>query len=143
MWESICATFNIILWIGAVLGLELVANTLCGVMCNVGEGKEDFSWKKLLMGIGKALAFYVCVGLLSIAFTMLPFVNAMVVDVFGVELLSSAVLDTLSTAAIFGIAAAAITVQGKKAIEGIFNLAKLSLGNLELKKKVIEEKEDE
>ena len=140
MWESISATLNIILWIGAVLGLELVVNTLCGVIYNVGEGKEEFSWKKLLMGIGKALAFYVCVGLLSIAFTMLPFVNAMVVEVFGVELLSSAVLDTLSTAAIFGIAAAAITVQGKKAIEGIFSLAKMSLGNLEIKK--IENKEE-
>ena len=126
MWEAISATLNIVMWIGAVLGLELIANTICGVICNVGEGKEEFSWKKFFKGIGKALAFYLCIGLLSVAFTMLPFINAMVVEVFGIELLSSSVLDTLSTAAIFAIAAYAITMQGKKALEGLGELLKVS-----------------
>ena len=133
MWEAVCATLNIVMWIGVVLGLLLIVNTMCGIICNMNKG-EPFSWKKLFQGLGKALAFYVGVALLSVVSTLLPFVNAMVVEVFNIELLSSSVLNTLSTAAIFGIAAAAITVQGKKALENIFELAKLSLGNLEVKK---------
>ena len=133
MWEAVCATLNIIMWIGVILGLLLIINTLCGVICNVNKG-EPFSWKKLLQGIGKAVAFYASVALLSVVSTLLPFINTMVVDVFGIELLSPAILDTLSTTAIFGIAAAAITIQGKKAIENILNLSKVSLGTLEVKK---------
>jgi hypothetical protein len=139
MWEAVCATLNIVMWIGVVLGLLLIVNTMCGVIYNLSNG-EPFSWQKLFQGIGKAFAFYIGVALLSIVSTLLPFVNAMVVEVFHIELLSSAVLDTLSTAAIFGIAAAAITVQGKKALENIFNLSKISLGTLEMKK--AEEKEE-
>lgn len=139
MWEAVCATLNIVMWIGVVLGLLLIVNTMCGIICNMNKG-EPFSWEKLLKGIGKAVAFYLGIALLSIVSTLLPFVNAMVVEVFSIELLSSSVLDTLSTAAIFGIAAAAITVQGKKALNNIFELAKLSLGTIEIKE---EEKEDE
>lgn len=130
MWEAVCATLNIVMWIGVILGLLLVVNTMCGIICNLNKG-EPFSWKKFFQGIGKAVAFYAGIALLSVVSTLLPFVNAMVVDVFGIELLSSAVLNTLSTAAIFGIAAAAITTQGRKALENIFELAKLSLGNIE------------
>lgn len=142
MWEAVCATLNIVMWIGVILGLLLIVNTMCGIICNLNKG-ESFSWKKLLQGIGKAVAFYLGIALLSVVSTLLPFVNAMVVEVFNIELLSSAVLNTLSTAAIFGIAAAAITVQGKKALENIFELAKLSLGNLELKKQNELEEEKE
>ena len=141
MWEAVCATLNIVMWIGVILGLLLIVNTMCGVICNLNKG-EPFSWKKLFQGIGKALAFYLGIALLSVVSTLLPFVNAMVVDVFNIELLSSAVLNTLSTAAIFGIAAAAITVQGKKALENIFELAKLSLGTLEMKKEMVAEEEE-
>ena len=138
MWEAVCATLNIVMWIGVILGLLLIVNTMCGIICNLNKG-ESFSWNKFFQGIGKAVAFYAGIALLSVVSTLLPFINAMVVEVFNIELLSSSVLNTLSTAAIFGIAAAAITVQGKKALENIFELAKLSLGNLEVKKEEIEE----
>jgi len=141
MWEAVCATLNIVMWIGVVLGLLLIVNTMCGIICNINKG-EQFSWNKFFQGIGKALAFYLGIALLSVVSTLLPFVNAMVIEVFNIELLSSSVLSTLSTAAIFGIAAAAITVQGKKALENLFELAKLSVGNIELKKQMVAEEED-
>ena len=139
MWEAVCATLNIVMWIGVILGLLLIVNTMCGIICNLNKG-ESFSWNKFFQGIGKAVAFYTGIALLSVVSTLLPFINAMVVEVFNIELLSSSVLNTLSTAAIFGIAAAAITVQGKKALKNIFELAKLSLGNLEIKEEENEEK---
>lgn len=132
MWEAVCATLNIVMWIGVILGLLLIVNTMCGIICNLNKG-ESFSWNKFFQGIGKAVAFYAGIALLSVVSTLLPFINAMVVEVFKIELLSSSVLNTLSTAAIFGIAAAAITVQGKKALENLMNLSKISLNILEIK----------
>lgn len=139
MWEAVCATLNIVMWIGVILGLLLIVNTMGGIICNLNKG-ESFSWNKFFQGIGKAVAFYAGIALLSVVSTLLPFINAMVVEVFKIELLSSSVLNTLSTAAIFGIAAAAITVQGKKALENLMNLSKISLNTLEIKE--TEEKEE-
>lgn len=137
MWEAVCATLNIVMWIGVILGLLLIVNTMCGIICNLNKG-ESFSWNKFFQGVGKAVAFYAGIALLSVVSTLLPFINAMVVEVFKIELLSSSVLNTLSTAAIFGIAAAAITVQGRKALENLMNLSKISLNTLEIKE--VEEK---
>lgn len=132
MWEAVCATLNIIMWIGAILGLLLIVNTVSGTICNLNKG-ERFSWKKFFQGIGKAVAFYISIALLSVATTLLPFINTMVVEVFGVEFLAPAVLDAISTTAIFGIAASAIVIQGKKALENVIALAKISnIGGLKL-----------
>ena len=132
MWEAVCATLNIIMWIGVILGLLLVVNTVCGIICNLNKG-DHFSWKKFFQGIGKAVAFYISIALLSVATTLLPFINLMVVEVFGVNLIEPAVLNALSTTVIFGIAASAIIIQGKKALENVVELAKISnIGELKL-----------
>lgn len=132
MWEAVCATLNIIMWIGAILGLLLIVNTVCGIICNLNKG-DRFSWKKFFQGIGKAVAFYISIALLSVATTLLPFINLMVVEVFGVNLIEPAILNTLSTTVIFGIAASAIIIQGKKALENVVELAKISnIGELKL-----------
>lgn len=132
MWDAVCATLTIVMWIGAILGLLLIVNTVCGIICNLNKG-ESFSWKKFFQGIGKAVAFYISIALLSVATTLLPFINIMVVEVFGVELLAPAVLNALSTTAIFGIAASAIIIQGKKALENVVALAKISnIGELQV-----------
>jgi hypothetical protein len=60
------------------------------------------------------------------AFTMLPFINDMIVEVFKVELLSSEILNTLSTTAILGIVISSIIMQGKKAIKGMVDLMEVS-----------------
>ena len=132
MWEAVCATLNIIMWIGVILGLLLVVNTVCGIICNLNKG-EKFSWNKFFQGIGKAVAFYISIALLSVATTLLPFINLMVVEVFGVNLIEPAVLNALSTTVIFGIAASAIVIQGKKALENVIELAEISnIGELKL-----------
>ena len=141
MWEAVCATLNIIMWIGVILGLLLIINTSCGIICNLNKG-EPFSWKKFFQGIGKAFAFYLSIGLLSVVSTLLPFINTMVVDVFKIELLSPEILNALSTTAIFGIAAAAITIQAKKALENVLGLAKISIGEIIIKEQPVDTNAD-
>ncbi len=80
----------------------------------------------MLKGIAKVLAFFICSVFVAIAFTMLPFINEMITNAFGVILLSSELLNTLSSIAVLGVVTAAIVVQGKKAIQGIVDLANIS-----------------
>lgn len=58
--------------------------------------------------------FYLCSVLAAIAFTMLPFINEMITNAFGVILLSSELLNTLLSVAVLGTVTAAVVVQGKK-----------------------------
>lgn len=85
----------------------------------------------MLKGIIKVGVFYLSAVAVSIAFTMLPFVNEMITNVFGVILFSNDVLNTLSTVVILSTVAAVIVSQGKKAIESVINLSKISTGTKE------------
>ena len=57
---------------------------------------------------------------------MLPFINEMITNAFGVILLSNDTLNTLSSVAILGVVLTTIVLQGKKAIQSILELSKLS-----------------
>lgn len=121
------STLHIMGWLGIVLGILVLVNTVCGTVTNISNG-ESFSWKKMLKGIAKAVIFYgsaVCTG---VAFTMLPYINDMIINSFGVTLLSTELLNTLSSVAVLGIVVATVVVQAKKAIQGIIDLANLSIG---------------
>jgi len=126
MLEAIMATLKIVGWLGITLGILVVVNTVCSTAYNIGSGKETFSWKKMFKGLIKASIFYVSAALLSIAFTMLPYINEMITGAFGVILLSNDLLNTLSSVGVLGVVVAAIVVQGKKATKGIVNLANMS-----------------
>ncbi len=126
MLEAIMSTARTMGWLGIVLGLLVVVNTICGVIHNVSEG-EDFSWKKLFKGLGKAVMFYACAALTAMAFTMLPYINDMITNSFGVILLSADTLNLLSSVAVLGIVIATVIVQGKKALKGIVELANVSI----------------
>ncbi len=126
MLEAIIATLKIVGWLGITLGILVVVNTVCSTAYNIGSGKEGFSWKKMLKGLMKAGIFYISAALLSIAFTMLPYINEMITGAFGVILLSNDLLNTLSSVGVLGVVVAAIIVQGKKATKGIVNLANMS-----------------
>ena len=145
MKEALLSTIKIVGWLGIILGILVLINTICGVIFNTSEKGEMFSWKILLRGIVKALIFYGCCALLAIAFTMLPFINQMIANVYGVELLSSDILTTLSTVAVLGIVINAIVTQGKKALEGITKLLVVKANNEVITWKVVvpeEEKEE-
>ena len=126
MIDAILSTLRIVLWLGIILGIEVIVNTTCGVIYNTSEKNEQFSWKKLFKGLGKALIFYISASLLSLAFTMLPFINDMITEVFNIELFTPDVLNTLSTVAVLGIVISAVVAQGKKAIKGVSNLLDVS-----------------
>lgn len=126
MLEAILATLKTMGWLGIILGMLVIVNTTCGVIHNMSKG-EEFSWKKLLKGLGKALVFYISSALTAVAFTMLPFINNMITDSFGVVLLSPEILNTLSSVAVLGIVVATVVVQSKKAIQGIVELANVSI----------------
>ena len=139
MLEAILSTLSIMGWLGIILGILVIVNTVCGTVFNISEKKESFSWKRLLGGLGKSLVFYLAAALVSIAFTMLPYINEMITNAFGTILLSNELLNTLSSIGVLGVVISAIVVQGKKAITNTVQLANMSGNTEEITWKVEEE----
>lgn len=139
MLEAILSTLSIMGWLGIILAILVVVNTVCGTVFNISEKKESFSWKRLFGGIGKAVVFYMAAALVSVAFTMLPYINEMITNSFGTILLSSELLTTLSSVGVLGVVVSAIVVQGKKAITNTVQLANMSGNTEEITWKVEEE----
>ena len=142
MYEAIKSTLEIVGWLGIILGMLVLINTICGVIFNMSKNGESFSWKIFFKGIFKALVFYGCAALLAIAFTILPFVNEMITDVYGVQLIAQDTLHTLSTVAVLGVVVSAVVTQGKKALEGISQLLTVKANNEEITWEVVEPEED-
>lgn len=131
MLEAILTTLGIMGWLGIVLGLIVIVNTICGTVFNISSGKEGFSLKRLFAGIGKSAVFYLSAALMSIAFTMLPFINEMITTAFGVILLPNEILSTLSGVGVLGTVISTIIMLGKKAIKNILQLANMAAGTTE------------
>ena len=121
MFEVLLPVLSIMGYLGIILGLLVLINTVCGVIKNTSAG-QAFSWKIFFKGILKAVVFYVCTVLLSVAFTMLPEVNTMITENAGVELFAQETLTTLSNVAVFAIVVGAVVAQGKSALEGVTEL---------------------
>lgn len=122
MLESIKLTLTTMGWLGIVLGILIIVNTVCGIIYNIQKG-EQFSWKKLFKGLGKAVVFYISAAFTGVAFTLLPYINDMITNNFNVELFSVELLNTLSAVAVLGVVVATVVVQAKKALKGIIDLA--------------------
>ena len=131
MWEAILSTLGIMGWLGIVLGILAITNIVTRTLANVWSKEESFSWEKMLKGIGKVVIFYLSAVAVSIAFTILPFINDMITEAFGVVLLAKDTLTTLSSVAVLSVVVAVVVTQGKKALESVINLSKLSTGNKE------------
>ena len=126
MFNSIILTLQTMGWLGIILGMLVIVNTICGIVHNLSEG-EKFSWAKLFRGLAKAIIFYLSAALTAVAFTMLPFINDMITDSFGVVLLSPEILKALSSVAVLGVVVTTVVVQAKKAIKGIVELANVGV----------------
>lgn len=126
MLEAIMFTLKTMGWLGIVLMILVLVNTMCGTLYNVTTGKEEFSIRRLLDGLGKSFIFYISATFLSVALTMLPFINKMIEDTFEVTLLTEDLLNALSGVGVLTIVVAAIVVQGKKAIQGVTKLGNIS-----------------
>lgn len=126
MVEAILKTLQIMGWLGIALVTLAIVNIVTGTLINIWSGKENFNGKKMVKGISKVLAFYICSVFVAIAFTILPFINEMITNAFGVILLSSELLNTLSSVAVLGVVVSTVVVQGKKAIQGVIDLANIS-----------------
>lgn len=140
MFEIILPTLSIMGYLGIILGILVLINTVCGIMKNTSEG-QAFSGKILFKGLLKAAIFYVCAAALGVAFTMLPEVNGMIEQVAGVQLFGQETLNTLSSVAVFSVVVAAVIAQGQSALEGIIELLSVKV-NPE-KTKMIEEKKEQ
>ena len=139
MLEAILSTLKIVGWLGVILGILVIVNTVCGTVFNISEKKEAFSWKRLFVGIGKSGVFYLASALVSVAFTMLPYINEMITNAFGTILLSNELLNTLSSVGVLGVVVSAIVVQSKKAIANTVKLVNMSGATEEITWKVEEE----
>ena len=141
MLEAIISTLSIMGWLGIVLGILVIVNTLCGTMRNIYEG-QDFTWKRLFTGLLKSVAFYIGAAMVGVAFTMLPYINEMIIAGFNVTLLSTELLNALSSVGVLGTVISTITVQGKKAIQGIIELAQVSADTEQITWEVWEDEEE-
>ena len=139
MLEAIIEALQIMGWLGIILGILVVVNITTSTIYNVWSSKELFSWKKMLKGIGKSLVFYLSAVAISVACTMLPYVNEMITASFGVMLVSNETLEVLSSVGILGIVMATVVMQAKKAITGISTLSNVSTSDEEITWKVEEE----
>lgn len=142
MLDAILEVLKIMGWLGVVLGILIITNTATGTLANLWHDKENFSWKKLLQGLVKAIIFYVSALFISVAFTMLPYINEMITAAFGEILISNDVLNTLSSVGVLGVVVAAIVVQAKKAIQNVVRLANGTEAAEEITWEVIEEEEN-
>ena len=142
MAKAILSTLKTMGWLGIALAILVLVNTVCGTLYNMHNG-ESCSWKKLLKGLLKAAIFYASSAATAVAFTMLPYINEMITDGFGVMLLSTELLNTLSSVAVLSIVVAVVVMQGKKAINGITQLSKVSLPKEEITWEVEEPEENE
>ena len=131
MLEAIILTLKIMGWLGVILAILSSTNILTKTLTNVWSKKEGFSWNKMLKGIGKVVVFYFSAVAVSIAFTILPFINEMITTFFGVMLISNDTLNTLSSTGILGIVMATVVTQGTKAIQSILELSKINTGEKE------------
>ena len=131
MLEAILSTLKIIGWLGIVLAILSIVNIVTGTLVNLWKNHEDFNTKKMFKGILKVLVFFVSSAAIAIAFTILPFINNMITETFNVVLLSNELLNTLSSVGVLGVVVSAVVVQGKKAIQGILDLSKISGNNSE------------
>lgn len=142
MLEAIMETLKIMGWLGAVLGILAFVNIVCGCIANVNAG-QPFSWKKFFKGILKVVIFYLSAVCVAVAFTMLPYINIMITNAFGVILISSEMLNTLSSVAVLGIVVTSVINQAKKAFENIKKLSEMSSDVEVITWDVIEPEEEE
>lgn len=139
MLEAILSTLKAMGWLGIVSVLLMIVNTICGAVFNISTGKEKFSFKRLFSGIGKAMVFYISAALAGVAFSMLPYINVMIGDVFGMQLFADELLHSLSSVGILGVVVSVITMQAKRAINSIIKLANMGNQTEEITWKVEEE----
>lgn len=130
MLESIKVTINTMEWLGLVLAILVLVNTFCGTMVNI-YGGEAFSWKKLFKGLGKSIVFYISAAVTGVAFTLLPYINEMISNNFNISLISNELLNTLSATAVLGVVVSTVIIQAKKALQGIIELANISIDKKE------------
>lgn len=142
MLEAIMEILRIMGWLGVVLGIIATVNLICGTIYNINDG-QTFSWKKFFKGILKVVIFYMSAVFVSVAFTILPYINTMITDAFGVVLLSSELLNTLSSVAVLGIVVASVVTQAKKAFTNVSKLSTMSSDIEVITWDVIEPEEDE
>ena len=88
------------------------------------------------------LVFFISSAFIAISFTILPFINEMITRTFDVELISYEILNTFSSVAVLGIVISTILTQAKKAIEGITELANISLKTEDIVKENEEDKKE-
>lgn len=143
MLDAIIEVLRIMGWLGVILAILVITNTATGTLVNMWQNQETFSWKKLLKGIVKAAIFYVSALFISVAFTMLPYINEMITNAFGQILISNEVLNTVSSVGVLAVVVAAVVSQAKKAIENVVRLANSSSETEKITWEVIEPEDEE
>lgn len=123
--QSLLSILQVMGWLGIVLFILSFVNIGCSMAYNISMKKETFSFKRLFAGLGKTLLFYGSATLIGIAFTILPFVNSMIAEIFGQELVSGEILQSLSGVGVLGTCIGFTVQQGFKAYDGVKKLGNI------------------
>ena len=126
MVQMILNILQIMGWLGIVLSILAIVNIITKTLVNIWKNNEKFDWKKMVKGIIKVLVFFISSTFVAIAFTILPFINLMIANSFGTELISNELLNTFSNVGVLAIVISTITTQARKALDGVLKLANIS-----------------
>ena len=62
-------------WLGIALAILAIVNIVTGTLINIWSGKETFNGKKMIKGIVKILAFYICSVFVQYMSSTCPVIN--------------------------------------------------------------------
>ena len=127
MLATIISILKIMGWLGLVLSILVTTNIATSTIVNIWVKKEPFSWSKMIKGVCKSLVFYISSVCISIAFTILPYINNMISVTFGENIISNDILNTLSSLGVLTVIVSTIIEQGRKAIIGVLELSHMSV----------------
>ena len=105
MLEAIMEILRIMGWVGVVLGIIATVNLICGTNLLISTWSNIFL-KKFFKGILKCNFLYEAV-FVSVAFTMLPYINTMITDALD-RLLSKAIIKHFIKCRSLGIVVASV-----------------------------------
>lgn len=131
MIDAIIKILEIIGLCGLLIFGLMIVNISSGCLINIKEKGESFSKEKFIKGILKTVVLYIATCILAIIFTLLPFLNELINNIYNIQLISIESLQTLSNTSILTLFISVIINQSMKAFSNIKNIWTISNDNKE------------
>ena len=94
MIDAIIKILEVIGICGLLIFGLMIVNISSGCLINIKEKGESFSKEKFIKGILKTVVLYIATCILAIVFTLLPFLNELINNIYNIQLISIESLQT-------------------------------------------------